>query len=89
MPKFDKEQAFLDDFVRSVADYIGDRDTVSLVALSKHLIQDMGRETYQVALDGATGKNTRGALAASLMLFPEYFVMKNANTRVGLTDEMG
>jgi len=84
VPKFDKERAFLDDFVRSVADYIGDRDTVSLVALSKHLIQDMGREAYQVSLDGAIGKNTRGALSAALQLFPEYFVMKNANTRVGL-----
>ena len=68
--------------------FLSEKGTVLLVALSKFLIQEMGRESYQVALDGAVGKNTRGALSAALQLFPEYFVMSNENRRVALTEEV-
>ena len=38
----------------------------TLATLSKHLISEMGREEYDVALDGAAGRNKRGGLSTAV-----------------------
>jgi len=47
----------------------------------------MGRARYDEALEGAIGRNVRGALAAALQLFPELFTLSASRMRVSLTDE--
>ena len=59
----------------------------TLATLRKHLIVEMGREEYDVTLDGAAGRNRRGGLATALQLFPEVFELTSQNRHVALTEE--
>ena len=59
----------------------------TLATLRKHLISEMGREEYDVTLDGAAGRNKRGGLSTALQLSPEFFVLTSQNRRVALTEE--
>jgi len=89
VPSHDKERGFVEEqmlgIIRSFLEDKGGDTT--LATLRKHLIDEMGREEYDVTLDGAAGKNRRGGLATTLQLLPEFFELTSQNRRVALTEE--
>ena len=89
MPSRDKERGFVEEeMLGLITSFLEDKggDT-TLATLSKHLIDEMGREEYDVTLDGAAGRNRRGGLATALQLCPEFFELTSQNRRVALTEE--
>ena len=89
MPSREKERGFVEEEMLGLArGFLEDKGgNTTLATLRKHLIEAMGREEYDVTLDGAAGRNRRGGLATALQLFPEYFELTSQNRRVALTEE--
>ena len=67
-PHLNTERSFIEeDMLTRISSFLKEMGGASkLSALSKHLISDMGRERYDVALDGAAGRNVRGGLSFAL-----------------------
>ena len=89
MPTREKERGFVEEEMLGLArGFLEDRGgNSSLATLRTHLIEAMGRESYDVTLDAAAGRNKRGGLATALQLFPEFFVLTSQNRCVALTEE--
>ena len=87
-PPLNEERAIImDDMLARVSHFLGETDGASLNALSTFLIAEIGRERYDAALEGAVGRSVRGALAAALQMFPEFFTLSANNLRVSLTED--
>jgi len=89
VPSRDRERGHVEEEMLGLArGFLEDRGgNSSLATLRTHLIEVMGRESYDVTLDAAAGRNRRGGLATALMLFPEYFELTSSNRRVALVED--